>query len=118
MAPIREPLTVVAQASGEFPGWFVLAWVLGMWVLVTTLLGVVSGHASLLSRFSPVEEPVVERFSFVSGSMRRVPYQSALRTPRPHPPRPHPPAPPRPAHTRSSSWCDVGNAEAVACHRA
>ncbi len=52
--------------------------VVGMWLLISVVLGLISGHAMLLRRFPPVDAPEEHRFSFASGSMRGVSFRSAL----------------------------------------
>jgi hypothetical protein len=49
-----------------------------MWLLICTLLALIAGHMTLLSRFPPVNAPARERFSFASGGVRGVSYRSAL----------------------------------------
>jgi hypothetical protein len=52
--------------------------VVGMWLLISVLLGLISGHVMLLKRFPPVHATEQQRFSFASGYMRGVSFRSAL----------------------------------------
>jgi hypothetical protein len=65
-------------AKPQLPGWLPVVLFVGMWLLMTVVLGWVSGHVMLLSRFPPVQAPEEQRFSFASGSMRAVSFRSAL----------------------------------------
>lgn len=48
------------------------------WVLVTSLLGAISGHMKLLKSYPPIEEAVTQAFSLAVGIMGRLPLTGAL----------------------------------------
>ncbi len=79
-----EPAAVLAAAASSnepLPGWFVPAFPFlfaGMWIGVTTVLGFLAGHMTLLARFPPVDEPEEETFGWTSGHVRWVSYNNAL----------------------------------------
>lgn len=50
----------------------------GMWCLVSTLLGRMAGHGELLARFPPVAESCEQTFGMASGRMRGVNFNGAL----------------------------------------
>jgi hypothetical protein len=71
-----------AAPANSPPEWFAVAFpvfFIGMWILVTTLLGWIGGHMALLARFPPVEEPKETVFRWASGAMRAgVSFNNAL----------------------------------------
>jgi hypothetical protein len=58
--------------------WFPVLMVVGIWLLVSILLGFLSGHVLLLSRFPPVNAPGLRTYHFASGEMRLVSFRNAL----------------------------------------
>jgi hypothetical protein len=80
-ARARDTLLAAAEASDPLPSWLLPAFPLlfaVMWLVVTTLLGLLAGHMALLARFPPVEEEPEETFSFASGVMRWVSFNNVL----------------------------------------
>jgi len=75
---LTRQLLVRAVHSIELPPWAVPFFVVGLWVLVSTLIAWMAGHIALLSRFPPVNEALMERFHFASGYMRLVHFGNAL----------------------------------------
>jgi len=76
---VTRELLVGALHSTELPLWAVpLLVVAAVWVLITTLLSWMGGHIALLARFPPVNEALMERFHFASGSMRLVSFGNSL----------------------------------------
>jgi hypothetical protein len=72
-------LAALAQTpEPNLPGWFAVVMVVGIWLLVSVLLGLISGHMTLLKRFPPVEAAKQQKFSFASGYMRGVSFQNGL----------------------------------------
>jgi hypothetical protein len=75
-------LVLAAAGHAEPPPIWLLAlipvFLVGMWVLVTTLLGFMAGHSLLLSRYPPVEERCEQSFGSASGRMRAVTFRGAL----------------------------------------
>jgi hypothetical protein len=78
------PLAVLAAAAppppelpSGFPATFPLIFA-GMWLGITHVLGLVSGHLQLLARFPPADERREETFLFASGMMRWVSFSSCM----------------------------------------
>lgn len=74
-----HPLLLAAAAGPHEPPpvWLFLAFPV-LWIAVGSVLGLASGHHALLARFPPVEERLEESFSWASGKMRWIDYNSAL----------------------------------------
>lgn len=75
-------IVLAAATRGEPPPAWLFAlfplFFVGLWVLVTTILGFVAGHSALLSRYPPVDERCEESFGSASGRMRGVNFNGAL----------------------------------------
>jgi hypothetical protein len=54
------------------------AFIIAIWLFVTTVLAFTAGHLKLLARFPPVTEQLEEQFRFASGRVRWVNFNSAL----------------------------------------
>jgi hypothetical protein len=77
------PILGLATANvGQSPPTWLLAlfplFFIVVWCGVTTLLGVLAGHAALLSRYPPVDERCDPSFLMASGRMGWVNFNSAL----------------------------------------
>jgi hypothetical protein len=80
-AGARDAALELAVAGAPARQWLPLAWLLlaaAVWVVFTTVLGLLAGHWALVARFPPVEEKAEETFGFASGRMRWVSYNNAL----------------------------------------
>jgi hypothetical protein len=76
---IVHMLAALSQSTQpQVPVWFPLVMIVGMWLLISVLLGFICGHVMLLGRFPPVTAPEEQQFPFASGSMRGVSFRSAL----------------------------------------
>lgn len=62
----------------QFPWWLPVLMFVGIWLLISIVLGFISGHMLLLSRFPPVNAPGQRTFHFGSGEMRGVSFRNAL----------------------------------------
>ena len=72
------PLRPVHSPHGSLPPSLLPFLFVGMWIVVTTLLGFVSGHVTLLKLYPPRDEPKDEAFFSASGYMRGVSSRGAL----------------------------------------
>jgi hypothetical protein len=75
-------LAAAACPNDPVPAWFAPAFpffFVGMWIAVSTVLAWRAGHFTLLARFPPQPEPLDESFSMVTGKLRGVGYNNALR---------------------------------------
>ncbi len=71
---VASSLTDLAVLLGR-----VAVHVAAVWVLVTALLGSISGHMTLLKAYPPVDEPLTRSFPLTAGIMGRMPFRAPLR---------------------------------------
>ncbi len=78
VGPVVTAYTAGANSAPEWIPWAFPFFFVGMWILMSTVLGWIAGHMALLARYPPADEPKEETFGWTSGSMRGVSFNNAL----------------------------------------
>jgi hypothetical protein len=69
---------MTALAQEVLSGWMPVAVLVAIWALATTVVGALSGHMALLAHYPPLDEPIAQAFSCVSGKQEYVLSRGAL----------------------------------------
>jgi len=78
------PFVLAVAAAADVPDTLpvslgrIVLHVAAAWVLLTALLGAISGHMKLLKAHPPIDEAVTQTFSLAAGIVGRLPFTGAL----------------------------------------